>query len=524
MGRGSKHNVQPIAARSSSDATAAAAGAKQEGTTSSSKPSGGGGGTNVYTWPIVIVIVVIVAYVWQTRVNAAPLEDLSNVDVNVLKQTIFGSKPYLFYCDRRQRGEKIPESFEKLRHSMHPKVGFATVNCSQQVVAATDEAPVPVTMWDKFKLKREWRPAVFASAPWMRLKQIPPDVLGDRGSGAGGMSRTLHKFVDVDMRPQATHVVTDNDFLRHCGFSGKSKNTGSSTCIILIKGAKYGAAQEDLEAKLVTKYTKTKFARVAGSTTSFNFDKQLAKTLRGGSTSSGKKKGSSLPHHSEYALRVVAIRDGQHYLPMTYSPTWNYIDTFVAHAINAPTSDFTGYNLPSPTAAEAAADEEENASAKATTEGGEEGAASDSDNAVNSNKSNDRSPTIHMFKKGSGFKTRRSAPVHNGNSGSSSSSSSSSSSMDDAAQQELIDDVRRRREERKRERRERELQRAEEMQKESLNRLFEDDDGDEGSGDEKAGSSGTGSSGGSGGDSDDEGDEDGDYGSDQDEDEEMIEL
>jgi hypothetical protein len=193
----------------------------------------------------------------------------------------------------------------------------------------------------------------------------------------------------------------------------------------------------DIEAKLVQKYIKVKFGRVTGSSTGFSFDNQLDKRMK--SENNGKV---GLPEPSEYALRAVAIRDGRYYLPMTYSPTYEYLDTFVAHAINAPLTDFIEY-----------------------------GGSSSSSGAKQSIKSNE--PSIHILKRTSGFKQRAST-AYRGDGGSSSSNSQPTENESEHAAR--IEEVRKRREARKLEQRAREEERAEKMAKEGLNRLFEEDD------------------------------------------------
>jgi len=359
--------------------------------------------TNAFTWPIAIIIAIIVAYVWQSR-GDAPIEDLSNVSTEELKEAMFGETPYMFYCDRRnspKKPETIPQSFTSLASQYKSKMGFAIVNCSQTL-------PSGVNLWEKFKLRREWRPAVFATAPWMRLKQIPVSSLST--------VKPLQKFVDVDMRAQAGLITSDSDFSKQCAFA---KQEDSSTCIVIVKGSKYSEAQAEIEEKMVKKFPKVKFGKITGSVATFNFET---------SESSKKKKDSeklSIPKASEYALRMYAIRDGAHYLPMTYSPTWNYIDTFVTHALNAPTEDFHPYG--------------------------------------DSTKSN---VTIHLNKKGSSFKSRRTPKVESSGSSGSTSKFSSIEEEENAAR---IEEVRKRREQRRKENQEREKARIEEMEREMAN-------------------------------------------------------
>lgn len=383
--------------------------------------------TNAFTWPIAIILVIVIAYIWQSR-GDTPIEDLSNVSADDLKDAMFGETPYMFYCDRRNAPKKpeiIPKSFTTLRTQYKSHMGFALVNCSQIL-------PSGVTLWEKFKLRREWRPAVFVTAPWMRLKQIPVASLVN--------TKALQKFVDIEMRAQAGLITSDNDFLKQCAFS---KQNGSSTCIVLVKGTKYSEAQVEIEEKLVKKYPKVKFGKITGSMSTFNFEAP--------SDSSKKNMKNhdklSIPKPSEYALRMYAIRDGTHYLLMTYSPTWNYIDTFVTHALNAPTEDFQPFG--------------------------------------DSSKTN---VTIHLNKKSSSFKSRRPPKV---DSSSSSGSQNKFSSIEEEENSARIEEVRKRREARRKEGKEREKARQEQMEREMASNTIgsaEEEDGYDLTGDVHEGS------------------------------------
>jgi hypothetical protein len=425
--------------------------APAKSTPGSKAASGESQTANAFTWPIAIIIVIIIAYVWQTR-GDAPVEDLSNATTDELKDAMFGETPYMFYCDRRnspKKPETIPKSFTALSSQYKSQMGFAVVNCSQVL-------PSGVNLWDKFKLRREWRPAVFATAPWMRLKQIPVNTISS--------SKALQKFVDVDMRAQAGLIVSDTDFTKQCAFAKQDE----STCIVIVKGSKYTEAQAEIEEKMVKKYPKVKFGKITGSVSTFNFET---------TEDSKKKKNSeklSVPAASEYALRLYAIRDGTHYLPMTYSPTWNYIDTFVTHAINAPTEDFHPFGD----------------SSKANT-------------------------TIHLTKKGSSFKKRRPKVENTGSSG----SSTKFSSIEEEENAARIEEVRKRREQRRKEGKEREKARIEQMEREmAQNEVGSVEDGeDDLDGDEDA----------DGASFEEEGDDYGDEGEGEEgaeEEEELIEL
>lgn len=88
------------------------------------------------------------------------------------------------------------------------------------------------------------------------------------------------------------------------------------------------------------KYAKQmKFGKISGTSASFNFEKQPENK-----NDEVIPPMLSIPSPKEYAMRVYAIRDGRHYLPMTYSPTLNYMETFITHALNVPTDDFTSFN------------------------------------------------------------------------------------------------------------------------------------------------------------------------------------
>ena len=107
---------------------------------------------------------------------SVPVEDLMNAPIDILKTKFFGDNSYLFYCDRSKRSEIIPESFQRLNGLYNSKMGFAKLNCSQKL-------PSGHTIWEKFKLKRELKPTLFATAPWMKPMQVPIDMVKGKGKG-----------------------------------------------------------------------------------------------------------------------------------------------------------------------------------------------------------------------------------------------------------------------------------------------------------------------------------------------------
>ena len=177
----------------------------------------------------------------------------------------------------------------------------------------------------------------------------------------------------------------------------------------------------------MAKYPKLRFGKISGAVSMFNFETEME--LKKGKT--GEK--HTIPKASEYALRLVAIRDGKHFLPMTYSPTFDYINTFVTHAINAPTEDFHPFgDMSSPNS------------------------------------------TIRLNKKGSGFKKRRPAPT------APSESTTQYSTKEEEENAARIEEVRKRREARRKESAEREKRRIAEMEQEMANNAVEGVDDEDG--------------------------------------------
>lgn len=190
-------------------------------------------------------------------------------------------------------------------------MGFAAVNCSQILPSGNN-------LWERFKLKREIRPTIFGTAPWMKVKQAEVHHMKDLES--------LKKFVDTRMVPKGTEITTDKDLRKFCGFDKnivRDMNSVGDTCLVLVKGARFTKVQADLEQKLVLKYRRVKIATIDGSKVRLSME------------------NSQDYPTDQFALRLHALRNGTHYLSMVNPPTWDYTNTFVAQAIGNP---LYGYN------------------------------------------------------------------------------------------------------------------------------------------------------------------------------------
>jgi hypothetical protein len=252
--------------------------------------------------------------------SSSGIRDLVNVDTEMLKDVMSGDLPYLYYCHRGGQDEMVPPVFSDLNARKGTKLGFALVNCSQTL-------PSGKTMYERFHLKKEWRPVIFGTAPWSKPKQASPASMKD--------VKALTTFVDSALAPRATEVHSEKELLSYCGFQtekkGKKKQANvelspiSSTCIVLVKGNRHGKAHTDIEERLIANHPKTKFAIVDGSKHQLSIE------------------GPSKPLAADgYSLNVYAFRNATHHLNMVNPVTWDYVNTFVSTAIATPSYQYDG--------------------------------------------------------------------------------------------------------------------------------------------------------------------------------------
>lgn len=272
----------------------------------------------------VAVVVIVFAYIVYKQSKTA-IRNLVNTDTDTLKDVFFGEKPYMFYCDRGTGGGKtapqdnavttIPGLFTDLHGVLGTKLGFATLNCSQVL-------PSGKTIWDRFKLKKEMKPAVWGLAPWTTPKQAFANHLKDLP--------TLKKFTEDSLAPKATKISSQRQLMKFCQFDAEhtvhDERDISPTCIVLLKGKKHSSMKSltELEHNLVSAFPKTKFVTFHADSLRFTFENHDFLTP------------------DAFGLHFYAIRNGTHFLELMNPPTWDYANTFVSNAIAAPLYDYQG--------------------------------------------------------------------------------------------------------------------------------------------------------------------------------------
>jgi hypothetical protein len=259
---------------------------------------------------LVSIVFIFVAIVWKKSTSV--IRNLVNVDIEDVKNALTSETPYLFYCDRDGgKKERVPSIFTDLHAIKGTKMGFATVNCSQVL-------PSGKNLWERFKLRRDVRPTIFGTAPWMKAKQAEALHLKDVAS--------LQKFVDVRMAPNPTMVYSDKELRSFCGFDKtivKDENSITDTCLVIVKGKRHTKAQTDLIQKLVLNKPKLKIAMVDAIKNRLSIEDIPSSPA------------------DNFAIKVHALRNGTHFLTMQNPPTRDYLDTFVSHALGVP---LYGYN------------------------------------------------------------------------------------------------------------------------------------------------------------------------------------
>jgi hypothetical protein len=256
------------------------------------------------------ILVVIVAYVFYQR-SMFDIKDFTALDGESLKDILVGEKPYMFFCAREQNAV-VPPIFSDLNVLKGTKMGFAKVNCSQVL-------PSGKSIWDRFKLKKEWKPTIFGTAPWSKPMQAHPTNLKDVAA--------LKKFVDDELGPKGMAVKSDKALWQYCAFQKNpvyDDRDISDSCIVILKGTKFTNAQFLLEQRLVQQFPKVKFVSVDAAKLRLSFEDI-----------------DTLPA-DHFAMKLHALRNGTHFMSMVNPSTWDYLQTFVSVAVASPLYDYSG--------------------------------------------------------------------------------------------------------------------------------------------------------------------------------------
>lgn len=247
--------------------------------------------------------------------SSSAIQNLVNADPEVLKTAFMGDQPYLFYCHRGGKDETVPSTFSELNKLKGSKMGFALLNCSQTL-------PSGKNLFERFKLKQEIKPTMFETVPWGKPTQVTKKELKDVAS--------LKKFVEVTMAPKAVEVYSDKDMMKQCGFSVINKtaaadvNSRGETCFVLVKGSKHNKFNSDLEERIVRANPKVKIVTVDAIKKRLSFEDP-----------------ENLPA-STFEIKVHALRNSTHYMSMVNPLTWDYVSTFMSQAISSPSYSFLG--------------------------------------------------------------------------------------------------------------------------------------------------------------------------------------
>jgi hypothetical protein len=266
------------------------------------------------------------------------IQNLMNIDTYRLNETLsfrqynsFNSEPYLFYCDRERpysankkkdnAVETVPQIFSQLNLQKTPvKINFAVLNCSQSVIANPSDSPKSI--YDKFKLKKDIKPLIWGKTPWnnhyYRNIQMSAIYMKDVGM--------MRKFLETYMSPHAISIDTNKAFIKYCQFhkaSTHDENDIPSTCVLILKGDRYQAKLHgSLEQRLVQAFPATRFGVVDANKLRLSFEDFNVLTT------------------DTFGIKLYALRNGTHFLEMLNPPTWDYIDTFISHAVSVPISDY----------------------------------------------------------------------------------------------------------------------------------------------------------------------------------------
>ena len=267
---------------------------------------------------VVIAIAVIIFASTIYKSSNVNLTNLVNKDASVLKEAFFGDQQYLFYCNRGGKDETVPKIFSELNILRSNKMKFAYLNCSQT-------GPSGRSIFDKFKLKKEVRPTIFSTAPWLHApKQIPLANFKDINA--------LTKYVDMNLAARAVDISTDKELQQYCYFNKPGNiardmdDLSSTACVVIMKGTRFGKSHQGIEEKLIRNNPKgVKFVSMDASSRRLSFEDTEAMPA------------------DHFAIKLHAIKNGSYYMSMTNPATWDYLNTFISHAAGTSLSGYSKY-------------------------------------------------------------------------------------------------------------------------------------------------------------------------------------
>jgi hypothetical protein len=256
-------------------------------------------------WQALIGIFVLLFVFTLFKMTTDEVRDYTKSTDSELKSLFFGERPQVIYCHRGGRDEKLPEVLVQYKGQVKEKVGVAMVNCSHIL-------PSGKNVWDRFSLKREWKPSIFAVAPWTKPRQLSPTHLKDITS--------IKKFLDTALQPKGTDVTTDKDLAKFCGFY-HAKST-MDTCIVLLKGNRYSKVHAEIEERYVRSNPHVKVASIDATKLRLSFEDIKENPA------------------DAFAIKLHAIRNGTHYSSMNYPSTFDYLQTFTVEALGYPIESY----------------------------------------------------------------------------------------------------------------------------------------------------------------------------------------
>ena len=258
-------------------------------------------------WQGGIAMVMIILAYFAFQMNSDDIKDYRHASDAQLKSLFLGDHPQVIYCHRGGKNEEIPPLLSQYKSTKKDKVGIAMVNCSYVL-------PSGRNVWDRFKIKREWKPTIFAMAPWTKPKQLSPVHLKDFSS--------MKKYLDGALQPKGTEVTSEKDLSKFCGFY--SAKSSMETCLVIMRGARYAKTHADIEEKFVRTNPRQKIATVDGTKLRFSFENV-----------------NDFPADA-FAIRLHAIRNGTHYQTMTFPSTFDYMQSFTVETLGAPIESYSG--------------------------------------------------------------------------------------------------------------------------------------------------------------------------------------
>lgn len=251
---------------------------------------------SICSFLVVVITVLSISYVYITSFTGASY--MINASDQELKDIFFGTKPFLHVCNPEGEDEiNIPTSFiEATKRIGLKNIGLSALNCSQLL-------PSGKTIYERFKLNKNWNPKAFTTAPWSKPSQLTQVSMKSTDA--------IETFVKTYTSPKPIVVTSDKEYKDNCKFNTSLNNI----CFVFFKGRRYTFDSEIIIKQFVQDFPGNRVVIVDAKHRKFSFE--------------------SPPANFElYAYRLFAIKNYTSYHSLQISPSLQHMQEYAENIVS----------------------------------------------------------------------------------------------------------------------------------------------------------------------------------------------